>query len=138
MIHHVLRFKWHEGVAQDQIDEALRLLRELAEVDDSIVGSMVGQDIGDPADGYTHGLCYTLRDDGYRSYMNSPHHRKVDDFVLPLSEKIASYELTDNMDPDMRSKMVAIQSQRNASDPGIVDLQSGVKELRNVVGGWLR
>jgi len=43
MIHHILRFKWREGATPGEIDEALRLIRELAEVDDSIVGSLPAQ-----------------------------------------------------------------------------------------------
>jgi hypothetical protein len=85
-VKHVALFKFKEGIAQEQIDQAFDQLLELSESIDGIEDYVSGANNSPEglSQGYTHGFVMTFRDAAARdAYISHPDHERVKTAVLP-------------------------------------------------------
>jgi hypothetical protein len=84
----------------------------------------VGRDIGGE---YNLGAVYVVDDlAGYREYLHSPIHRTVDEMGLPLIQGMVSFDISDNGEPALASKIAELHKQRFAGDQKLTDLVTGL------------
>lgn len=112
MIINLLRFSFKPGVAEDERAEVLAAMRRTSAVE-STVFSTVGQDLGDPADGFTHAYLTAIPDlDALERYLHDPVHLKGDDYILPRLAKLSSVRLSDDPDPELSQKIYALHARK--------------------------
>lgn len=129
MIVHSIRFQLKDGVAQEDVEAALRQLHKMGKEIPAIQTYCVGRDIGGDFD---YGATFVLKSiEDYKVYMHSPIHRKVDDLGLPLVENMVSYDITDDEDPTIAEQIATIHKERFEGDKPLADL---VKELKSYSG----
>ncbi|MGW0431758.1 Dabb family protein [Micromonospora sp. NPDC003197] len=117
MIISLLRFSFKPDVTEEERAEALAAMRRTASVE-STVFSVVGRDLGDPAEGFTHASVTAIPDlDALERYMHDPVHVKGDEYILPRLVKQSAVRLSDDPDPELPRKIYAIYAQRVESDP---------------------
>ncbi|MBO8193274.1 Dabb family protein [Streptomyces oryzae] len=129
MIHHGIRFTLKPGVTPEQRDEALESLRNQGRVIPSVTSFVVGRDHGGE---YEWGATFAIEDlDGYWEYLIHPAHLSTDRTGLPLVDKFASFDITDDLDPDVGEKIAALHQRRYDRIP---ELASLVSDLREYIG----
>ena len=94
-VKHIALFKFKEGTAQEQVDQALEQLLELSESIDGIE-DYVGGINNSPENlnhGYTHGFVMTFRDAAARdAYLTHADHERVKTAVVPNIESIVIFD----------------------------------------------
>ena len=94
-VKHIALFKFKEGVAQEQIDQAFDQLLELSESIEGIEDYVSGMN-NSPENlnqGYTHGFVMTFTDVAARdAYIAHPDHERVKTGVLPNIETIVIFD----------------------------------------------
>ncbi|MBB5908222.1 hypothetical protein BKA25_002538 [Actinoalloteichus hymeniacidonis] len=90
--------------------------------------SLFGRDFGGD---YEYGAVSLVADiETYEKMMNSPAHLAVDRMGLPLIERFASFDITDDLDPELGAKITAVHQRRFDANPDIVELVSNLAEYR--------
>src|SRR5213080_671993 len=128
MIVHVLRFGFKEGSSDDDLAAIEAALARLA-ASESVAFSVVGQDLGDPAAGYTLAYCVAFEDLAAleRYMLHEPAHRAADLAILPHVAKLDAVDLSDDRDPELRAKIAALLERKLAADPEIAELMSSIE-----------
>jgi hypothetical protein len=107
MIINLLRFSFKSGVSEADRAEVLAAMRRTASVE-SVAFSTVGQDLGDPAEGYTHAYLTAIPDlDALERYMHDPVHLRGDEFILGRLAKLSAVRLSDDPDPELSRAVYA-------------------------------
>lgn len=107
MIINLLRFSFKPGVSEADRAEVLAAMRRTASVE-SVAFSTVGQDLGDPAQGFTHAYLAAIPDlDALERYMHDPVHLKGDEFILGRLAKLSAVRLSDDPDPELSRAIYA-------------------------------
>jgi stress responsive alpha/beta barrel protein len=98
--------------------------------------AVFGQDLGDPADGFTHGFCVGLTDlDALDRYFADPLHAAADRALLPLLQRAEGLGISDDTDAELREKVVTLHQQRIARDPEYRNLLDAIPETRMIDEG---
>jgi Stress responsive A/B Barrel Domain len=128
MIVHILRFTFKDSATEQQKADGLDALERFSEMD-SVAFSVAGQYMGDPADGFTHGLCVGITDiRAFEHYQREPIHR-VADFVLhPTIAKVDSFDISNDLDPALGQAITDVITRRLASDPELATLLSKIPD----------
>jgi hypothetical protein len=117
MIIVLLRFSFKEGSTPAHRDAALAAMRRTSQVE-STAFSFVGPDLGDPADGYTHGYCVAIADlAALERYMYDPVHLEGDPEILPHLARLSQIRLSDDPDPALAEKIAAMHREKLAAYP---------------------
>ncbi|MFG1796756.1 Dabb family protein [Nocardia sp. NPDC049149] len=112
MIINLLRFSFKPGVTEEEKAEVLAAMRRTASVE-STVFATVGQDLGDPDDGFTHAYLTAIPDlDALERYMHDPVHLEGDEYILPRLAKLSPVRLSDDPDPELLHKISAIHASK--------------------------
>lgn len=112
MIVHVNRFSFKPGVTEEERAEVLAAMKRTASVESVAFGS-VGQDLGDPADGYTHAFLAAVPDlDALERYMHDPVHLAGDELILDRLAKQTAVRMSDDPDPRMRQEVFAVYDRK--------------------------
>ncbi|GIE75283.1 stress responsive protein [Actinoplanes philippinensis] len=120
MIHHIVRMKPKADVTPEQIDEVLACLREQGRVIPAVTSFTVGREHGT---GFDFGAVFVIEDlDGYWEYLIHPAHTHTDRVGLPLAERIETYDVSDDEDPDFGPRIAALHHRRYAADPELAAL----------------
>ena len=115
MIYHINRFATKQDAPEDQLSHVIDLMHRLGKELDVIQFYCVGGDIGGE---FNLGAMYALKDvDAYRTYMFASLHEEIDNAGLPLVTNQASYDLTDDPDPQIGEKMAQVHRDRFAERP---------------------
>ncbi|CAM3582784.1 Dabb family protein [Kibdelosporangium persicum] len=126
MIYHGNRFTLKPGVTPEQLEEALESLRNQGRVIPSVKSFVVGPDHGGE---YDYGAVFVIEDlAGYWEYLVHPAHLNTDRVGLPLVDKFASFDVTDDEDPQLGEKIAELHKRRYDSMPDISDLVAGLGE----------
>ncbi|MFG1790278.1 Dabb family protein [Nocardia sp. NPDC049149] len=126
MIYHGNRFTLRADATPEAIEEALESLRNQGRVIPSVQSFVVGPDFGGE---YQWGAVFVIEDlAGYWEYLTHPAHRNTDRVGLPLVEKFASFDITDDLDPQMGEKIAELHQRRYDSDPELTKLVSDLDE----------
>lgn len=94
-VKHIALFKFKEGIAQEQIDQAFDQLLELSESIDGIEDYVSGMNNSPEGlnQGYTHGFVMTFTDAAARdAYISHPDHERVKTAVLPSIEALVIFD----------------------------------------------
>ena len=97
------------------VDPARRVLatmRRTASIE-SVAFSTVGQDLGGPAEGFTHAYLAAIPDlDALERYMHDPVHLKGDEFLLGQLAKLSAVRLSDDLDPELHQAIYAMHDRK--------------------------
>ncbi|MGY0058137.1 Dabb family protein [Streptomyces sp. LZ34] len=130
MIVNILRFSFRDGTTDEQKAEVLAAMRRTAAVE-SVSFATVGQDLGDPAEGYTHAYCVGI--DGLPAlerYMHDPVHLEGDFGILPHLARLSAVRLSDDMDPGLGTKVTEIFLKKVAKYPEWGQLLNSISDTR--------
>ncbi|MBO0842253.1 MAG: Dabb family protein [Nocardioides sp.] len=126
MIYHCIRFTAKPGVTEDDKAAAIAQMSERSARIPAIRSSIVGRDFGGE---YEFAAVSVIEDlAGYEEFMNHPAHLEMDRIGLPLVESFASYDITDDPDPEFGAKIAGIHQRRFDAMPDIADLVTDVGE----------
>lgn len=126
MIIHGNRFTIKDGVTPEQLEVALESLRNQGRVIPSVRSFVVGRDFGGE---YEWGATFVIDDlDGYWEYLVHPAHMNTDRVGLPLVDKFASFDITDDEDPEVGAKIAALHQRRYENDATLTQLVSDLGE----------
>ena len=94
MIEHIVLFKWQESASPDAIATAIAALQSLKGKIPAIVDLSCGENFGDRARGYTHGLTVRFRDRaGLEAYQPHPlHHDIVQNLIKPIVAEVLAVD----------------------------------------------
>jgi hypothetical protein len=122
MIVHVLRFRFKDGTTEEDTAACLESLRAVGRMD-SVLHAAIGDHFTRGTDRHTHSAAYTLADiNAFEQYNGDPVHRQADFIVHPHVTNFDVFDIADEDDPDLWSKIAAIQQSRIVSDPELAKL----------------
>ncbi|MFY0541416.1 Dabb family protein [Nannocystis pusilla] len=125
-----MRFRFRDEVDEPTKAHALSVLQNIAS-SESVVFSVIGQDLEDPAAGYTHSYCIGLPDlAALARYLREPVHCEGDRFFLPLLAKLSRSASSDDLDPGLRDKIGSLVRQRLEDDPEWAALLAGIPDVQ--------
>ena len=117
MIVNLLRFAFRDETTASERDEVLVAMRRTAAVE-SAAFSTVGQDLGDPAEGYTHVYCAAVEDlAALERYMHDPVHLDGDFVIIPRLARLSAVRFSDDPDPELAQKIMALHLKKVAAYP---------------------
>ncbi|GAA2274123.1 Dabb family protein [Glycomyces scopariae] len=124
MIYHGIRFSLKPGLSQEDVDAGLERMRVASGKITAIKSWVVGRDFGGE---YEYGAVSQIEDlAAYEELMNHPEHNEIDRSGLPLIDKFASFDITDDPDPELGAKIAEIHRRRFANSPDIAGLVAGL------------
>ena len=128
MIISAQRFSFKPGIGEEDKDRAIAAVAALAGAE-PVAFAFVGQDLGDPADGFTHGFSIGLADlDALQRYFDDPLHAAADRVLLPLLQKTVGSGVSNDDDPELRKKIVELHQRRVQRDPEYLALLNAIPE----------
>jgi hypothetical protein len=99
----------------------------------------VGQDLGDPAEGFTHAYLVAVPDlDALERYLHDPVHLNGDEFILGRLAKQSAVRLSDDLDPELDAAIYSICSRKVGMYPDrgrAVETLFGAASTRPAFGG---
>jgi hypothetical protein len=117
VIVNTLRFSFRDGTTEEQKAEVLAAMRRTSTVESAAFG-VVGQDLGDPADGFTHAYCVGVADlAALERYLHDPVHLEGDSVILPRLARLSAVRFSDDTDPGLGEKIMALHLQKVALYP---------------------
>lgn len=117
MIVNFLRFSFRDGTTEEVKADVLAAMRRTASVE-SVTFGTVGRDIGDPADGYTHAFLAVVDDlAALERYFYDPVHLEGDPHILPHFARLTAHRLSDDPDPEIGDKILALYLEKIATYP---------------------
>ncbi|MCO6008372.1 Dabb family protein [Actinoallomurus purpureus] len=117
MIVNILRFSFKDETTEEQRAEVLAAMRRTATVDAASF-STVGQDLGDPAEGYTHAYCVGVKDlAALERYMYDPVHLEGDFGILPHLARLSAVRLSDDMNIELGGEIMQMHLKKVATYP---------------------
>ncbi|MGW1742615.1 Dabb family protein [Nocardia sp. NPDC001965] len=117
MIVNILRFSFKADVPPDVQADALERMRRTASVD-SVEFGVVGRDIGDPRDGFTHAYTAAVADlAALERYLHDPVHLAGDPHILPHFARLSAVRLSDDPDPELTAKIEDLHLQKVRTYP---------------------
>jgi hypothetical protein len=117
VIVNILRFSFKDETTEEEKTEVLAAMRRTAAVE-SVSFSAVGQDLGDPAEGYTHAYCAAVEDlAALERYMYDEIHLDGDFGILPHLARLSAVRLSNDADPELSGKIVDIYLKKVATYP---------------------
>lgn len=117
MIVNMLRFSFKDETTDEQRAAVLAAMRRTASVE-SVSFSTVGQDLGDPADGFSHAYCVGIADlESLDRYLYDPVHLAGDFEIVPHLARLSAVRLSDDEDPDLGATIMAMHQKKVATYP---------------------
>ncbi|MEV7680126.1 Dabb family protein [Streptomyces sp. NPDC088341] len=114
---HILRFAFKDGTTEEEKEGVLATMRRTAAVG-PVSFSAVGQDLGDPDEGFTHAYCVGIEDlAALERYMHDPVHLAGDAGIVPYLARLSAVRLSDDMDPGLGGKIGAMHLRKVALYP---------------------
>ncbi|MFJ2515787.1 Dabb family protein [Streptomyces griseoviridis] len=130
MIVNTLRFSFRDGTTEEEKAEVLALMRRTSTVESAAFG-VVGQDLGDPAEGFTHTYCAGVADlAALERYLHDPVHLAGDFTILPRLARLSAVRFSDDMDPGLGEKIMALHLEKVARYPQWGRLLDSIPDVR--------
>ncbi|WP_420033464.1 Dabb family protein [Streptomyces sp. cg28] len=112
MIVNTLRFSFKDGTSPEDEETALAAMRRTASTEPVVFGT-VGRYMGDPAEGYTHTYCAAVADlDALERYLHEQVHIDGDRLIIPHLRQLAAFRFSDDPDPELDAKILALHSRK--------------------------
>lgn len=135
MIVNILRFSFKDATTDEEKADVLAAMRRTAAVE-SASFSTVGQDLGDPAEGYTHAYCVGIEDlAALERYMHDQVHLDGDFGIIPHLARLSAVRLSDDLDPGLGEKIMAMHLRKVAKYPEWGQLLDAIPDVRISSGG---
>ncbi|MBF6175920.1 Dabb family protein [Nocardia blacklockiae] len=117
MIVNVLRFRFKDSADAATRAAVLAAMRRTASVESVSFGT-VGQDLGDPAEGFTHAYCVGVADlEALERYLYDPVHLAGDFEILPHLERLVPARLSDDPDPELGARIADMVARKVRTYP---------------------
>ncbi|QIS10401.1 Dabb family protein [Nocardia arthritidis] len=131
MIVLIRRFRFRDELTEDEKAETLRLIRRTVTLGSARFG-IVGQCLGDRTDGCTHAYSTGFDDlAALETYLYDPVHLAGDPDIVPHYAKLVlGPDVSDDPDPDLAAKIMAIHDRKLAAYPDYAELMAGIPEVR--------
>ncbi|MFJ4771602.1 Dabb family protein [Streptomyces uncialis] len=98
---------------------------------ESTVFGVVGGDIGDPAEGFTHTYSAAVTDLGaLERYMYDPVHLAGDGVILPRLSRLSAVRFSDDPDPALVERINELYLGKRAGHPEWVRLLDAIPDTR--------
>ncbi|WP_078877317.1 Dabb family protein [Streptomyces sp. 150FB] len=128
------RFSFREGTTEEEKADVLAAMRRTATVDSASFGT-VGQDLGDPSEGFTHAYAAGVEDlAALERYMHDPVHLEGDFTIVPRLAKLSAVRFSDDLDPGLSGKIMAMHSAKVAKYPEWGQLLDSIPQARITTG----
>ncbi|MFE9250971.1 Dabb family protein [Streptomyces sp. NPDC007088] len=112
MIVNTLRFSFKAGTSDGEQAAVLAAMRRTASTEPVVFGT-VGRYLGDPAEGYTHTYCAAVADlAALERYLHEPVHIDGDWLIIPRLERLDAFRFSDDPDPDLDAKILALHARK--------------------------
>jgi stress responsive alpha/beta barrel protein len=112
VIVNVLRFSFKAEVPEEEKAEVLAAMWRTASTE-PVAFATVGQDLGDPADGFTHAYLAAVPDlDALERYMHDPVHLAGDEYIIGRLARLSAVRLSDDLAPDLSQKIFAMHNRK--------------------------
>ena len=132
MIHHVCRAAWKPEATQEQKEAALESWRNQGRTIPVVKSFLVGNDLGGE---YDHSAIFSVEDlDALFEYLTHPTTYETDNLGMHLLDRLEIFDISDDDDPDLYSKIEALQLRRNEHNPAIA---KKLTELPTYLGAGL-
>ncbi|RDI44493.1 Dabb family protein [Nocardia mexicana] len=117
MIVNVLRFRFKDSADAETRAAVLAAMRRAASME-SVSFATVGQDLGDPAEGFTHTYLAAVADlEALERYLYDPVHLAADTEILPHLERLSPVRLSDDPDPGLRQAITRMHLKKVQTYP---------------------
>ena len=124
MIFHINRATLRSTATPDQVEAALAAWRTMGETIPSVRSYVVGRDHGGD---YAYSCVFVLDDlAGLFEYLTHPATYATDAIGLELVERLHIFDISDDDDPDLGTKIEELHRRRNEDNPMIADLLKDV------------
>lgn len=128
VIVNLLRFTFKESTTPEEREEVLAAMRRTADVE-SVAFSVVGRDLGDPAEGYSHTYCVGIADlAALERYMYDPVHLEGDFVILPRLARLSAVRFSDDPSPELAARIDAIAQGKLAAHPEWGELLAAIPQ----------
>ncbi|MFD7865224.1 Dabb family protein [Streptomyces sp. NPDC057682] len=130
MIVNTLRFSFRDGTTEEEKEQVLAAMRRTSTVESAAFG-VVGQDLGDPSDGFTHTYCAGVVDlAALERYMHDPVHLEGDFLILPRLARLSAVRFSDDLDPGLSEKIMALHLEKVERYPKWGRLLDSIPDVR--------
>jgi hypothetical protein len=130
MIVHLLRFSFKDDTSEEDKAKVLAAMRRTAAIEPASFGT-VGQDLGDPAAGYTHAYCVGIKDlEALERYLYDPVHLAGDWEIIPHVQRLSGTRLSDDMDPGLGAQIMAMHLKKVETYPDWGRLMDTIPDVR--------
>lgn len=130
MIVIILRLSFRDTTTEAEREEALTALRRTATMESTVFG-VVGGDIGDPAEGFTHAYSAAITDFGaLERYMYDPVHLTGDKVILPRLARLSGVRFSDDPDPAVAERVTGMYLEKRARHPEWARLLDAIPDTR--------
>ncbi|WP_031467176.1 Dabb family protein [Sciscionella sediminilitoris] len=120
MIHHSIRFTFRPDVTAEQREQVLESLRHQGRSIPEVRSFIVGRDHGGE---YEWGATYLIEDlDSYWNYLIHPTHLHTDRIGWPLLDQFLSFDITDDLDPELGNKIATLHQRRFNEYPELANI----------------
>jgi Stress responsive A/B Barrel Domain len=124
MIVHIIRFRFKDGTAQEDVAACMEALERVGRMD-SVSFAVTGRYAGPAADKYTHSAAFALAGiEAFHQYVHEPAHREADFIVHPHVTNFDVFDISDEDNANLSSEIADIQRRRLAADPELTSLIS--------------
>ena len=112
MIVNILRFSFKAEVPEEERAEVLAAMRRTASTE-QVAFATVGQDLGDPEEGFTHAYLVGIPDlEALAQYMHDPVHLAGDDYILGRLARLSAVRLSDDPSPDLGQTIFSMHNRK--------------------------
>ncbi|MFE9362504.1 Dabb family protein [Streptomyces sp. NPDC006978] len=130
MIVNIPRFSFRNGTTEEEKAEVLAAMRRTSTVESAAFG-VVGQDLGDPSEGFTHTSCAGVEDlAALERYLYDPVHLEGEFTILPRLARLSAVRLSDDMDPGLGERIMAMHLKKVATYPEWGRLLDAIPDVR--------
>ncbi|MFF4020999.1 Dabb family protein [Streptomyces sp. NPDC001843] len=124
MIYHINRVTMKATATPEQIEGVLESWRNQGRSNPAIKSFVVGRDHGGD---YTYGAVFVVEHlDGLFAYLTHPTTYQTDHLGLHLVERLEIFDVSDDDDPDLNTKIQELHRRRNELNPQIAGMLADV------------
>lgn len=127
MIYHINRATVKDSATPEQVEAVLESWREQGRSNPAVKSFVVGREHG--AD-YTYGAVFVVEDlDGLYAYLTHPTTYRTDELGLHLADRLEIFDVSDDDDPELNTKIQELHRRRNADNPEVAATLAAVPDF---------
>ncbi|MDP9793618.1 hypothetical protein J2S43_002130 [Catenuloplanes nepalensis] len=124
MIYHINRATMKTTATPEQVEAALESWREQGRSNPAVKSFIVGRDLGGD---YAYSAVFAVEDlDGLFAYLTHPATYRTDQLGLSLVERLEIFDVSDDDDPELNTKIEELHRRRNELNPEVAGMLAEV------------